>query len=129
MATKRENLLKIKADIEAQLEHLTITQATFSSVLDIFSNCLIMNKQGETNQKDVKDFYSKYDFIKVKEQGIGWTIEYNPIKAVYIVQGNYGYGWDDLTEEETRKKALEQKRCYDANERYAHRIITRYLRG
>ena len=45
---------------------------------------------------------------------------------MYIVQGNYGYGWDDLTYEDTRAEAEEQLRCYDENEpSYPHRVIRR----
>ena len=49
-------------------------------------------------------------------------------KDVYEVQGNYGYGWDFLTEEETAKEARAQKRCYDENEPYPHRIVKRRVR-
>lgn len=34
----------------------------------------------------------------------------------YELQGNYGYGWDILTTEETLKGAREQERTYRANE-------------
>lgn len=44
-------------------------------------------------------------------------------KDIYILQGNYGYGWDDLTIESTYKEAKEQKATYDHNENIAHRII------
>ena len=47
-------------------------------------------------------------------------------KAVYVLQGNYGYGWDDLLEEETKAEAQEQKQTYDKEEKYPHRIIKRY---
>jgi len=44
-------------------------------------------------------------------------------KTFYVIQGNYGYGWDDLTCEDTKEEALEQKKCYDENERgVPHRI-------
>lgn len=48
------------------------------------------------------------------------------MKAIWVLQGNYGYGWDDLTEEGTKEDALKQKECYDKNEAYPHRIIKRY---
>lgn len=48
------------------------------------------------------------------------------MKCTWVIQGNYGYGWDDLTEEETKEEALKQKECYDKNEAYPHRIIKRY---
>lgn len=44
-------------------------------------------------------------------------------KTFYIIQGNYGYGWDDLTCEDTKEEALEQKKSYDENEKgIPHRI-------
>jgi hypothetical protein len=44
---------------------------------------------------------------------------------VYIVQGNYGQGWEDLTAHDNRKDARAEMRVYDDNERYAHRVIER----
>lgn len=44
-------------------------------------------------------------------------------KTFYVIQGNYGYGWDDLTCEDTKEEALKQKKCYDENEKgIPHRI-------
>ena len=40
----------------------------------------------------------------------------------YEIQGNYGYGWDCLTTEETMKEAQEQLATYRANERVPLRI-------
>lgn len=46
-------------------------------------------------------------------------------KIFYIIQGNYGYGWDDLTCEDTKEEALKQKKCYDENEKgIPHKIRT-----
>lgn len=41
----------------------------------------------------------------------------------YVVQGNYGYGWDDLTYETSMADAKATKKCYDENETYPHRIV------
>ena len=39
------------------------------------------------------------------------------------VQGNYGYGWEMVTTENTRKEARAQLKCYRENESgTAHRI-------
>jgi len=47
-------------------------------------------------------------------------------KDVYVVQGNYGYGWDDLFEEDTWLDAKQALKEYQENEpQYSHRIITR----
>ena len=44
---------------------------------------------------------------------------------LYVVQGNYGYGWDDLTTCETLEEAQKDKRDYDLNENNPHRIVCR----
>ncbi len=44
----------------------------------------------------------------------------------YVIQGNYGYGWDDLISEETKEAGRAQLCCYRDNERDAsHRMIKR----
>ena len=40
----------------------------------------------------------------------------------YEIQGNYGYGWDALTTEETLGQAREQLKTYQSNERIPLRI-------
>ena len=48
-------------------------------------------------------------------------------KQVYVLQGNYGYGWDDLVEYDMGEyqNAKADYKSYAENERYPHRIITR----
>jgi hypothetical protein len=46
---------------------------------------------------------------------------------VNFVQGNYGYGWEDLTAHDTRLEAKKEMKVYDENERYSHRVITRRI--
>ena len=41
------------------------------------------------------------------------------VKYEWVLLGNYGYGWDELTAEESREAILEQLRTYQANERGA----------
>ena len=48
------------------------------------------------------------------------------MKICWVLQGNYGYGWDDLTYHNTKKEALAEKKVYDDNEKYPHRVIKRY---
>lgn len=43
----------------------------------------------------------------------------------YVIQGNYGSGWDDLTTEETYLDGINQLKCYNENENYPHRLIKR----
>ncbi|MBR2870123.1 MAG: hypothetical protein IKB98_01905 [Clostridia bacterium] len=87
MATKRDLLLHIKHDIEdmyetGRLGNLTPCEA--NTILDIYSNYLIMNKAGETIQKAVANWYRKYNFIVVSEVGIGWRIAFKQIKNATI---------------------------------------------
>lgn len=44
---------------------------------------------------------------------------------LWVVQGNYGYRWDDLVTHENRIDALNDYKWYKQNEQYPHRIITR----
>ena len=46
-------------------------------------------------------------------------------KDVYVLQGNYGYGWDDLTYEDSRREANEQMKCYQENQPASYRVIKR----
>lgn len=43
----------------------------------------------------------------------------------YVVQGNYGHGWEDVTAEETYREARQRLREYRENSSGAHRLITR----
>ena len=44
----------------------------------------------------------------------------------YIVQGNYGYGWEDLTASAIKKEAKEDLDVYRTEEpQYTHRMISR----
>ena len=44
-------------------------------------------------------------------------------KDVWVVEGNYGYGWDYLTSSENRKEAYDDYKSYVENEPYnSHRI-------
>lgn len=54
------------------------------------------------------------------------TKRINKWLIVSVVQGNYGGGWEDVTEEETRREGLAQLRTYRENEpQYPHRLISR----
>lgn len=45
-------------------------------------------------------------------------------RDIWEVQGNYGYGWDMVTTEESHKEAIAMLKCYQENERnYPHRIV------
>jgi hypothetical protein len=48
----------------------------------------------------------------------------------YEIEGNYGYGWEVVTTEETYREAREQLKCYRENEpQYAHRLRVRRVRN
>ena len=55
----------------------------------------------------------------------------NKYRYLYVLQGNYGYGWDDLLEYDKSShrpygNAVQDKKCYRENEpQYKHRIIER----
>jgi hypothetical protein len=40
----------------------------------------------------------------------------------YIIQGNYGNGWEDICPCEDREEADCMLKCYNDNEVYPHRI-------
>jgi hypothetical protein len=50
-----------------------------------------------------------------------------PNKYVYlfVLQGDYGHGWEDLTAEETRKEIRARMKDYRENEGGTYRIIQR----
>ena len=49
---------------------------------------------------------------------------YRPI-VEFILQGNYGHGWDDLSAHPTRREAIDEARVYRENERGTYRIVRR----
>ena len=50
----------------------------------------------------------------------------NKYRYTFVVQGNYGYGWDDLTESDTIAEARRDLRDYRVNEPcFPHRIVHR----
>lgn len=46
----------------------------------------------------------------------------------YHIEGNYGYGWEVVTAEDTRKEALQRLKEYRENEPYFFRIIKRRIK-
>jgi hypothetical protein len=44
---------------------------------------------------------------------------------LWVLQGNYGHGWEDLTAEETWREIRARKREYVENEGGRYRIIRR----
>lgn len=46
-------------------------------------------------------------------------------REVFVVQGNYGSGWEDVTEETSWTGGRNRLHEYNENENYPHRFITR----
>ncbi len=84
------------------------------------------------------DIPSTFSARKFKELSKVLTIEFQRVGMnprprkymdVYIVQGNYGQGWEDLTAETSWKEAKARLHEYNENELgYAHRRITRKVK-
>lgn len=50
-------------------------------------------------------------------------------KEVYVIQGNYGQGWEDVTEEDKYFEGKERLKEYNENEpEYPHRKIVRRVK-
>lgn len=52
-------------------------------------------------------------------------------REIKVIQGNYGYGWDDLCEYEKNEYSQLRSdfKAYEENEAYPHRIITRRIQN
>jgi hypothetical protein len=48
-----------------------------------------------------------------------------PTKYIWVVQGDYGQGWEDLTAEESLPEAKQRKKEYVVNEGGFYRIVRR----
>ncbi|MCD0159681.1 hypothetical protein IHN63_00010 [Deinococcus sp. 6YEL10] len=46
-------------------------------------------------------------------------------RPLYVVQGAYGHGWEDLTASNDRTEARRDLKAYNENETAPHRLITR----
>jgi len=49
----------------------------------------------------------------------------NKYLYLFVVQGFYGYGWEDLTQSENRTEARDNLKDYRNNEPGPHRLINR----
>jgi len=50
----------------------------------------------------------------------------NKYEYLFVVQGNYGYGWEDLISSEDYREARARLKDYRDNEKeYSHRLIQR----
>lgn len=45
---------------------------------------------------------------------------------IFVIESNYGHGWEETTASEARREALEDLKAYRLNQpEYAHRLIKR----
>ena len=49
----------------------------------------------------------------------------NKFEYLFVLQGYYAFGWEDLTTEDTLREAKEQMRTYRENEGGTYRVIQR----
>jgi hypothetical protein len=50
-------------------------------------------------------------------------------KLAFVTQGNYGQGWEDVTEDETYSAGRQMLKDYNSNEtQYPHRMIIRRVK-
>ena len=73
-----------------------------------------------TDSRTLRKHYSDFEVVETDPN-------YKPKRTeeVYVIQGNYGNGWDDLTQSSSYKEAKADLKSYDENESYPHRLITR----
>lgn len=76
---QRDDLLKLKESIEYMFDTGNLgvlTPQEANEVLYIYANDILMNKAGETISKKVAYYFSRFNFIEIKQSGIGWRISY-----------------------------------------------------
>jgi hypothetical protein len=119
----------------AKLSHLdfyneAIAVADEDTAYDILSEARDYVRRERANEYIVDEIYDlvgQYSQVRYCCGGQMYRTGGNMTKYVFVnvVQGNYGYGWEDLTTHDTRLEAKKEMKVYDENERYAHRVITR----
>ena len=49
---------------------------------------------------------------------------------VFVIESNYGYGWEETTASDARREAIEDLKAYRLNQpEYSHRLIKRRERN
>ena len=75
MATKRENLLQLRADIELETEKRKLPLAIIKDIMECF-NTILANKTYTTIASETGKWFSKYSFIEVKARYLDYSIKY-----------------------------------------------------
>jgi hypothetical protein len=52
-------------------------------------------------------------------------VKNNKWEYLYVLQGDYGYGWEDLTASDDRREIRNDLKDYRENERGHYRVISR----
>lgn len=74
--------------------------------------------ENEEEKEESKKVESKEQPVKEARQ--------RTTKDVYVIQGNYGQGWEDVVTYDNRQEARDDLKSYKENEpEYSHRLITR----
>lgn len=93
------------------------------------SNTFVKTKSGWTydhNGVYVNPDTIRYGYTDVEVLETDPNYKPNRTKPEYVVQGNYGYGWEDLTASDNQAEARNDLKAYRENETgVAHRLITR----
>lgn len=92
-----------------------------------------LHKEGKYWREGGDEFsYKAYDPAYLKKWNDIEVLETDPnykpnrTKPEYVVQGNYGHGWEDLTSSDNQAEARNDLRAYRENETgVPHRLITR----
>ena len=81
-------------------------------------------RTGNDNKAYPSDYLRKYYDVEVLDTDPNYKP--NRTKPEYVVQGNYGYGWEDLTASDDYSEARNDLKAYRENETgVPHRLITR----
>lgn len=78
----------------------------------------------EQKKRGKKGFTSKTDLKKAVKK-CNLKIKKPAKKTIFVLQGTYGHGWEDLTAEETRAEIRQRLKEYRENEGGNYRIIRR----
>ena len=77
--TKRENLIKLKADIELETKKYKLPLAIIHDLMNGF-NALLSNKTYITLASDTATWFSRYSFLEVKARYLDYAIKYREVK-------------------------------------------------
>lgn len=78
-------------------------------------------KSSSTQHKDTKSHNVNIRVVSGVKQ--------RKTKDEFVIQGNYGHGWEDLSSYDNRREAVSDLKAYRENDKYGyHRLITRRVK-